>query len=71
MFQNNVKTYFLPRSKFATRAWFIYISKWQSDFAISRGFYFAAAKFRENKTLMKISEFTVMRHALMILPWMH
>ena len=28
------------RSKFATKAWFTYISKQQSDFAISRGFYF-------------------------------
>ena len=36
------------------------ISTRQSDFAISRGLYFhATAKFRESKTLAKISEFTV------------
>ena len=47
---------------------FTYINKRQSDFAISRRFYFhetshifanAYAKFRENKVIAKISEFTV------------
>ena len=49
--------------KFGTKAWFTYISKQQSDFSISWGFYFsknfADAKFLENKTLIKISELTV------------
>ena len=36
-------------------------SKQRSDFAISQGFYFhETSQFRENKTLAKISEFTVM-----------
>ena len=38
------------------------LSKPQNNFAISRGFYFRETshpKFRENKTLAKISEFTV------------
>ena len=39
-------------------AWITYISKLQCDFSNSWGF-FAYAKFRENKTLAKISEFTV------------
>ena len=43
---------------------YLYISQRQSDLAISRGFIFsklliAYAKFRENKVLAKISEFTV------------
>ena len=43
------------------RAWLTYISKRQIDFDISRGFYIheTYAKFCENKTLAKISEFTV------------
>ena len=40
--------------KFVTRACFTYISKQQSDFTILCGFYF-----RENITLVKISESTV------------
>ena len=38
-----------------------YINKGQSDFAISRGFYFheSSNMFRENKVLAKNSEFTV------------
>ena len=48
-------------SNFATKAWFTYISKRQSEFAASRGFNFheTSHKFRKNKTLVKISEFTV------------
>ena len=39
---------------------FTYINKPQSCFAISRGVYFhVTSKFRENKVLAKISEFTV------------
>ena len=46
--------------KIAIMPRFTYINKRQSDFAISRGFYFHEyAKFRENKVLAKISEFTV------------
>ena len=45
---------YLRRQKFTTRAYFTFTSRGQSDFAISRGFYF-----RENKTLAIISEFTV------------
>ena len=46
------------------RAFFTYICKQQNEFSISRGFYFhkTYAKFRENKTLAKISEFTVSYH---------
>ena len=49
--------------KFVTRAGFTYMSKRQSDFChFARVLFlrkFAHEKFRENKTLMKISEFTV------------
>ena len=39
---------------------FTFISRRQSDLAISRGFYFPeTSKFRENSTLTNISEFTV------------
>ena len=46
--------------------------KRQSDFAISRGFHFSqnfeyAAKFRENKPLAKISEFTVLVRSTMLI----
>ena len=54
--------YIFVTLKIATRAWFTYISKRKSDFArilFSRNF--AYGKFGENKTLMKISEFTVLR----------
>ena len=44
--------------KNAKRSWFTYISKQQSDFATSRG-YLVYAKFLENETLTKMSEFTV------------
>ena len=54
----------MPRKWIAIRAWFTYISKIQTDFTIyfTRVLLspnFANAKFRENKTLAKISEFTV------------
>ena len=49
--------------KIETRTWFTYISKRQSDLAISRGFYFHETlqmrSFAKNETLTKISEFTV------------
>ena len=60
-FHEYLKT-FLRRQKLAIRDWFTYISKRQSDFTISRGFYFhetSHAKFRKNKTLAKICKFTV------------
>ena len=46
------------------------ISKWPSDFAIRRGFFFhetSHAKFRENKTLAKISEFTVIMDRFLVM----
>ena len=46
--------------KFMTKACFNYVNTRQSDFVISRGFYYLeTSKFLENKTLAKIIEFTV------------
>ena len=59
IFANSVKWH-ICGSKFATRAWFIYIYKRQSDFAILQGFYFhGTLHISQNKTLAKISKLTV------------
>ena len=42
-------------------AWFTYISKRQSNFAILVKIYFHELKFCENKTMAKMSEFTVFK----------
>ena len=55
----NSDTRHICDKKIATRAWFIYISKQQSDVPNSWGFNFHETLFCENKTITKISEFTV------------
>ena len=63
IFANNDKRHICDAKKFATRPWFMYISKRQSDFVISRGFYFYETShirsFTINKTLVENSKFTV------------
>ena len=62
IFANSVKRHICDAQKLRT-----YISNQQRGIAISRGFYFREtshinAKFHENKTLAKISEFTVVSY---------
>ena len=59
IFANSVKRHICEVKKFSTGVWFACIRKRKSDLATSRVFYFHEAS--QNKTLAKISEYTVIQ----------